>query len=359
MPEKQLQETFDESRIVAFIEKFISTLGVYQRYSADSRLASESAEGLFVQLMDIMSPTGRLTFSEFHNSLMLNDLVLSMPFQKTPLAGGFVFFMLEHNLRSIVLLGNCSLEDIKHFMSLLAYSPDKLRQSPSQTLDSKEIKGVLVEPQGQAQMGLSHLKSQSRVTIEPSPSSVMEIPQPPGEQKKKEKPRIQVVPQVPPPKPKPPVQPPPVVEKERTEFVDPEPDDESVTDGKTEVMFRPGYDQTVAPDTLATNVRRRIKAMGENQGIAVHEGDRPPGSVHLVVMTMLGRQVVDDVKVTILTDPEQFKITSSQRGASFFLLPQKYKIRIIYEKYVLHYDIELGKDIVEIQMDVNLLDAAR
>jgi hypothetical protein len=89
----------------------------------------------------------------------------------------------------------------------------------------------------------------------------------------------------------------------------------------------------------------------------LQEEVRPPGTVHLVVMTKMGRQIVDDARVTILSNPEVSRVTNGQRGASFYLMPGAYKIRVNYDKYVVRHEIQLGADLDEIQMDVNLLDA--
>lgn len=340
MADDSIEEVLNESRVATFIEKFIATLGVFQRYPTDSRLVKEAVQGFFVLMMDIMSPTGRLTFSEFHNHLQVNDEALSVKFQDTPLAGGLVFFMLEHNMSSISFLAKCSRSDLESFFKILAVSPYLLRQNPVKTLEEAGIRGIQVKPMGELNQidgGEGTHRIVSTEAVEATAVRTLH----------RQAAAAQLVPEQASPVPDP-----------------MEADEPEATDGVTEVMARPEAPGVESDEEDGrTLVMSRPVAKGrpipEVEKRPLYEGVRPPGTVLLVVMAMLGRQVVDDAKVTILTDPEVSRSTSSQRGASFYLLPGSFKIRVSYDKYSLVYDIELGAEVEEIQMDVNLLDAAQ
>ncbi len=332
-------ERFDESKIAAFLEKFIATLGVCQRYPPGSQLVKDNLSNLYAQMSELFRETGNLNFSEFHNHLMLNEAALSVPFQRTPLIGAFVFFMLEHNLRTIDFRSNCTQDDLESFLTVLAQDPERLRGDPQSTVLELNVSGIAVLPLGEPGHQVETIEPASSITSidllkEAESNSTMESLAEPVREPVPEGPAGQAT--------------------SHDIFSE---EDFAHSDGETRIINRADLIDEEGPTRIMEQPRSSIYDSGARRKI-LQEEVRPPGTVHLVVMTKMGRQIVDDAKVTILSKPEVEKMTNGQRGASFFLMPGSYKIRVIYDKYIVRHEIQLGADLDEIQMDVNLLDAA-
>jgi hypothetical protein len=360
----------DEAKISAYLEKFIATLGVCQRYAPDSQLVFDSVKSLYALLRNIISDSDALNLSEFHNNLIINNSALSVNFQSTPLVGAFVFFMLENNLRAISFQKDVTQADLKSLLDTLSDNPEKIRANPVESLRALNVEGISVEPLGEKER--ESAREIVLATMEPETTSMLmhpdELPSQiesddsfPGNLDDSDP--MQSLPHA---RQRPPRQ----NESEVSYDEDPDPfslpetlssPQKSISEeGETRILVRPNIDldstgeqtqimsRPTKADSYQTAMRKKI----------MQEDVRPPGTVLLVVMTKLGRQIVDDAKVIILTDPEVERVTARQRGASFFLLPGNYKIRVIYDKYIMVYDIQIGADLDEIQMDVNLLDAA-
>lgn len=334
-------ERFDESKVAAFLEKFIASLGVCQRYPPGSQLVKDNLSNLYAQMSELLHDMNGLDFSEFHNHLLLNESALSVPFQRTPLIGAFVFLMLEHNLRSIVFTRNCTQDDLEIFLNLLAEAPERLRTDPTSTIEELTISGIQVQALGEPGPMVETFESPSSITS-------LDLLQEAEDETPVDQPREPVrepVPEGP--------------EEQDGEHSSPlNREDYSFIDGETRIIDRNVISDQEGPTRIMEQPRSQQSSFDSGTRKRILQDEvRPPGTVHLVVMTKMGRQIVDDAKVTILSKPEVTRTTNAQRGASFFLMPGKYKIRVIYDKYIIRHEIQLGADLDEIQMDVNLLDA--
>jgi len=350
MPGNDLKSAIDEDSITTFLEKLISTLGVRRRYASVNPIVKENIQNLYMYLSDFLVNQGYLSFSEFHSHLMVNDEALTVEVQKTPPVGAFVFLMLEYNLKRIVFTNACETDSLKGLLGLLADSPENLRADPVGALADLAIAGIEVEPQGKSEQDTRAVEI-SVVTPEPeqtpSPDQEMNEAAAKPERDMPEEKTIAAKEQV------------PVWEdvedqapfplSDGTQVVLHQSDiignDEDVDEeGHTRIMSRPKPEEVPS-----TAIRKQILQRPNGQR----------GTVHLVIIVRLGREIVDDAKVTVLTTPEVSGVTALQQGAGFHLLPGKFKLQVTYDKYSSHHDIELGEDIDEIQMDVNLLDATK
>lgn len=368
MADELEKEELSEEKIASFLQKFIATVGIRQRYAGSSQLYNDNLNSLFSLTAEILEQFGDFTFSEFHNHLMYNNSPLSVSFQQQSLVGAYVYFMLEHNMKSVTFHQGCEKKDLNGLFNAIAEYPDRLRTGAKGIFDEIGIRGISIAPLGELEMAAKGLESAQKVSAysdgEKNAPDI-ELPEfeqdeqhdeQPGEQPSMhadELPERQ-----------------PVKEHEaignagielNEAYTEQDSADDSAYDGKTVIMNRDdmvlgdddadGHTRIMTrpkePETKTSTIRKEI----------MDKQVRPPNTVHLVVMTRLGRQVVDDAKVTVLSKPPITRNTAGQRGASFFLLPNLYKIRVNYDKYTMTYDIELGADLDEIQMDVNLLDA--
>ena len=336
MSKDQQLQSLDEKNVIEFVEVFIFAIGSFQRHPKDRNLKFENVDKLHALYSDIVRKSEKLILSEFHNHLMFNDSALPVDTQQKPAIGAFIFLMLEYNIRSFSFNQRCSKDEFGDLLSVLALPSEDFRGNPPGALRENNIVNVTITPQGEPSGAVAREEPMlSSFELEPvTLAEKLMSEKNEADEKIPELANIMEKPEF------------PLVKAEQTSssepFSDPE-DSELVMDATTRIMAIPAKEIPVKKD--------------RNRNILDVE-DRPLGSVHLVVVAKLGRQVVDDAKVTIMSKPSITKVTQYNKGASFFLPPGRYRIIVQYDKYTMNYDIELFKDLDEIQLDINLLDAS-
>lgn len=374
----------DERLLLPFIEKFISTMGAVKRYSADSQLVSESSKTLLARIRDLQPNMSDMTLHELHGLMFLNDKPLSDRLQQHALVGAFLLFMLERNLRQIKFTCTCPQRDLDKFMRLLVEWPESARANPQVALLHEGVNGVDLIPQGvfefpEPKTGISKLPSILENRLEqaifaPPVHGLEEVDiaplvdfpagsEPTPKPSRKHSPTIKLPQRSTTSK---------IFEEDSLNFEEPlipkrkqvsKSKDEPPKQIKTKFSAKApekGLHEIAGTSVInvrslgkeATNIMRRPSRRDMFRDVA-----RPPGTVHLVVMTKLGRTIMDGAVVTLLGKPPVSKTTSANLGATFFLLPGKYNIQVKYEEYQLLCDLDLGTNDDEVLMDINLMDA--
>lgn len=336
MTNTEKKHRIDELKIEVFLEKFIATLGACQRYSPTSLMVRENTKSLYALLSELKAEMGEVGLSEFHNNLMLNDEILSVDFQKTILAGAFIFFMLEYNFRAIRFSDESSLEDLERFLVLMATEADEIRENPEDLLRKNSIFHIAIEPYGVLESGVSfgavdqQLKEVEQVKIEPSPVNPDLL-----------KPSVVTEPEaLQPSKKKPPRVKSRKIPERNTQPV--ESSDKTPSSVSTRIMSRP------QPTSKKGTKKRPTTPTGPPSAKA--------NTVDFKVFIRVGGEPIEGAEVTILSDPKVTDITTIKQGARFLLFPGNYKIRIAYGALSVVKRVVLTDDSNNVQMEINLSD---
>lgn len=351
MSNTEKESQIDELKIEVFLEKFFATLGACHRYSPTSMLVKENTKSLYAMLSELKEDFGKLGFSEFHNNLMLNDKVLSIEFQRTTLAGAFIFFMLEYNFRSITFTEGSSLEDLERFLTLMAIDPEEIRQNPEEILKENSIENITIEPHGISDNEKPAAPSTQAIYFgEEKKENIIpdELPVSPDSQK----PSIETKTEMPPSIDKEPSRRKKVKKAIRFE--------KSRSYETIDATKLPNEPADEAPSNVSTRIMSRPQPKKKSEREKPKTPTGPPSSkantIDLKVFVRMGEHPVEGAEVTILSNPKVTDIATIKNGARFLLFPGNYKIRITYDVFTITKNIHLENDANNVQVDINLGD---
>lgn len=122
--------TVKEEPFIKFIEQWMNALALLARYPISNRLVAKNVAVLFELLPTVVDEKNHLTFSEIHNSLLVNDRLLLPQGQNAVTVSAFLFMMLRQNLLMLQIHRDISHTDFSKLLARLA-SPRPMGANPS------------------------------------------------------------------------------------------------------------------------------------------------------------------------------------------------------------------------------------
>jgi len=109
-----------EERFIKFIEQWMNALALLAKYPLSNRLVTKNVSVLYELLPSVIDTDHLLTFSEIHNSLLINDRLLFPQGQNAVTVSAFLFMMLRQNLLKLQIHRDISRSDFGKLLARLA-----------------------------------------------------------------------------------------------------------------------------------------------------------------------------------------------------------------------------------------------